>query len=192
MQRQIAPVDIVSLSQAVKAGNRSILESLFAGIVKHYQSHLFGYLGRMGIRQALAEEIAQETFLRAWTHLGDFDSTRAGFSTWLFTIAHNLALNEIARLEQKNESIGDDPLPDIPCDNHLPQDVLALAQQRQYLQNALREIPFRDRGVLALAYFKELDLAAIARIENCSVAAIKVRIHRAKQRLHQLLEKHHE
>jgi RNA polymerase sigma-70 factor (ECF subfamily) len=55
------------------------------------------------------------------------------------------------------------------------------------LQDALRRLPARDRSVLALAYVHELTLADVARIEGCSEAAVKARLHRARQRLRDAL-----
>ena len=139
----------------------------------------------MGQSQAAAEDLAQETFLRAWTRLTSYDPTRAAFSTWLFTIARNLLLNDIAK---KRELAIDEALPDVACEGQQPPEVLQQAQHRQRVQDALRLLPIQDRSALALAYFHELDLAAIARIEGCSVGAVKTRLTRARQRLRQLLE----
>jgi RNA polymerase sigma-70 factor, ECF subfamily len=158
----------------------------FAPIVTHFQGPLFGYLGRMGLGQAAAQDIAQETFLRAWTQLATYDAHRAQFSTWLFTIARNLALNTLAKAQHQHEWATEHPLPEVPCDAPQPPDALHAAQRRAQLQQALRALPLGDRSVLALAYFHELDMSAIARIEGCSVAAAKVRLHRAKTRLREL------
>jgi RNA polymerase sigma-70 factor, ECF subfamily len=181
-------VDIKAILKRIEKGDRSA----FALVVRQFQQPLFGYLGRMGLTQSLAEEIAQETFLRAWMRLSDYDPLRAEFSTWLFTIARNLALNELERASSKREVIFDEALPDGVCEATQPWDALDQSQQRQRLMNALHALPVTDRSALALAYYQELDLAAIARIESCSTSAIKVRLHRAKQRLRQLLEKHDE
>jgi RNA polymerase sigma-70 factor, ECF subfamily len=86
------PPDLTQLLRASLAGD----STSFGGIVRRYQQPLFGFLGRMGLPQALAEDIAQEAFLRAWRNLANFDTNRAQFSTWLFAIARNLALNELA------------------------------------------------------------------------------------------------
>lgn len=66
-------------------------------LVRHYQRPLFAYLGRMGIRQANAEAIAQETFLRAWKHMDHYEPSKAPISTWLFSIARNLTLNHLKK-----------------------------------------------------------------------------------------------
>jgi RNA polymerase sigma-70 factor, ECF subfamily len=177
-------VDIAPIIQRINQGDRTA----FADIVRHFQRPLFGYLGRLGLSQATAEDIAQETFLRAWGHLADFDPQRAGFSTWLYTIAHRLALNELAKASSRREFSDNDLALELACEGGQPPQILSDAQRRNDVQKALRALPANDRSALALAYFQELDLAVIARIENCTVPAIKVRLHRARQRLMQLLE----
>ena len=178
---QYLPVDIPHVIKRVRDGDRSA----FAELVAHYQRPLFGYLGRMGQSQAAAEDLAQETFLRAWTSLGSYDPARAAFSTWLFTIARNLLLNNVAK---KRELPTDEALPEAACEGQQPPEALQQAQRKQRVQAALRLLPMQERSALALVYFQELDLAAIARIEGCSVGAVKTRLTRARQRLRQLLE----
>jgi RNA polymerase sigma-70 factor (ECF subfamily) len=140
----------------------------------------------MGLLQAEAEEIAQETFLRAWNRLADYNPRRGEFSTWLFTIARNLALHELNRAAASREVATPEPLPDAAAETPPPCEAVSEMEQRRRLRTALRQLPLADGSALALSCFKELDLAAVARIEGCSVGAIKVRLHRARQRLRQL------
>jgi RNA polymerase sigma-70 factor (ECF subfamily) len=181
-------VDIKAVLKRIEGGDRSA----FAAVVDHFQRPLFGYLGRMGLLQAEAEEIAQETFLRAWNRLADYNPRRGEFSTWLFTIARNLALHELNRAAASREVATPEPLPDAAAETPPPCEAVSEMEQRRRLRTALRQLPLADGSALALSCFKELDLAAVARIEGCSVGAIKVRLHRARQRLRQLLEKHDE
>ena len=181
-------LDINTLLTRIKTGDRSA----FTGVVQHFQQPLFGYLARMGLSQSVCEEIAQETFLRAWTRLNDYDPKRAEFSTWLFTIARNLALHELERAAYQCEISSDETLSLFADEYHQPDEVISHNQQRQHLIAALHDLAVADRSTLALAYIQELDLAAIAQIEGCSTGAIKVRLHRAKQRLQKLLEEKHE
>jgi RNA polymerase sigma-70 factor (ECF subfamily) len=160
----------------------------FAGIVLGFERPLFGFLGRMGLDQARAEEVAQETFLRAWQHLGEYRAERAAFSTWLFTIARRLAVNELTRASSRHERPFD-AATDVPvCGRPGPPDTLIEAEQIKSLRVALLTLPLPDRSVLALAYVRELDMEAIARIEHCKSGAVKTRLHRARQRLRQILE----
>ena len=159
----------------------------FAELVDLYQHPLFGFLGRLGLGQAQAEDIAQETFLRAWTHWPDFQPERAQFATWLFTIARNRAYNVLQSASQQREITGQE-LPDLACPQSGPAQLLDRAQQQARLQNALRQLPMKERSALALVYVHELGLADVARIEGDSLPAIKTRLHRAKQRLRDLLQ----
>jgi RNA polymerase sigma-70 factor (ECF subfamily) len=159
----------------------------FAAVVEAYQGPLFGYLGRMGLPQAQAEEIAQETFLRAWTHLDEFDARRASFDTWLYTIAHRLALNALARHATTRE-LAITEAHDPPSKTPEPVEALAAAQLGASLRAALLALPAHDRSAIALAYVEDLALADVARIEGCTVGAIKTRLHRARAKLAALME----
>lgn len=161
----------------------------FAEIVMQYQQPIFGFLGRMSLSQAQAQEIAQEAFIRAWRHLDDYQSTKAAFSTWLFTIARNLALNELTRARSQNEFSSGEELPDMASEAPEPMQVLCIKQQHLQLQAALRELTMQDRSVIGLAYVDELSMADMAKIEGCSVEAVKTRLHRAKEKLRKLMEK---
>ena len=165
----------------------------FAELVAMYQRPLFGFLGRMGMAQAQAEDIAQETFLRVWTHLPSFDPAQAQFGTWLFTIARNLAYNALQSAAHQRELGGAEmELPEVACPQPGPSQLMERAQQQAQLQAqlqaALRQLPMPDRSALALDYVHGLALADVARIEGDSLAAIKTRLHRAKQRLREILQ----
>jgi RNA polymerase sigma-70 factor, ECF subfamily len=170
---------------ACRAGDRLA----FGAIVRHYQRPLFGFLGRMGLSLSLTEDLAQEAFVRVWIQLDSFDPLRAEFSTWLFAIARNLALNEISSARYKTTETLGELESDQPVSMALPLDeALEKKQLRQRLYRAIRALPFEDRSALSLAYVQELDMRSIALIEQASESAIKTRLHRAKQKLRHLLE----
>jgi RNA polymerase sigma-70 factor, ECF subfamily len=178
-------LDLKTNLAAVLKGDRQA----FAAVVQLYQGPLFGFLGRMGFSQALAEDLAQEAFLRAWQHLARFDPDRAKFVTWLFAIARNLALTELERPAHRLLHGTDELIAELPADDLDPSAAITAAQQKARLQSALRELTMDERSTLGLAYVQELDMATIARIEHCSVAAVKTRLHRAKLRLRNLFDK---
>jgi RNA polymerase sigma-70 factor (ECF subfamily) len=165
------------------AGDRRAFEAL----VVHYQRPLFSFLGRMGLRQFEAEELAQEAFIRVWQHLDEYQVERGAFSTWLYTIARRLALNEIERAGRRLQDNAEDSPPVAVCERPGPEQSLQLQQQRVALLEALRNMPSSDRSVLALAYVHELSLADVARVEGCSETAVKARLHRARLRLREAL-----
>ena len=178
-------MNITETLQRIHSGDRQA----FALVVKEYQGPLFGFFGRMRLSQGQAEELSQETFLRVWKNLGQFNPDLAQFSTWLFTIARNLALNELARPVVAQEVWEGEVPRDPACEQPQPPEALALVQRRQRLRAALLQLSVPDRCVVALAYISELELSAVARMEDCSVGAIKTRLHRARRKLFDLLEK---
>jgi RNA polymerase sigma-70 factor (ECF subfamily) len=168
------------LIRQVLGGNRDA----FRLLVVRYQRPLFRFLGGFGLGQAVAEELAQETFLRAYGNLARYDADKAKFSSWLFTIAKHLALNESARGGQRTpcadvaaggkEPPGPDPAPGA-------HEILESEERRSRVQEALQRLPEILRCALVLAYVGDLSLDDIATIENCSVGAVKSRIFRGKQ-----------
>jgi len=170
------------LIRQVLSGNRNA----FRLLVVRYQRPLFRFLGGFGLVQAVAEELAQETFLRAYRNLSGYDAGKAKFSSWLLTIAKHLAMNEKARSHQRAphtdvlsseaELSGLDSVP-------RAHQALEVEERRTRVQRALQSLPEVLRSALVLAYLKELSLDEIAIIESCSVGAVKSRIFRGKQLL---------
>jgi RNA polymerase sigma-70 factor, ECF subfamily len=171
-------MNIDEVLERIHGGDRQA----YAAIVTRFQGPLFAYLGRMGCSAMEAEELAQEAFVRAWIELRSFDARRGAFSTWLFTIARNLALNELDRAARRRMSPVH-PAQDRACEAPQPPDRVELEQRRSRLRAALLRLPAADRSVLALAYVEELAMADIARIEGCSTGSVKVRLHRARRKL---------
>jgi RNA polymerase sigma-70 factor, ECF subfamily len=154
----------------------------FRALVDRHQQPIFRFaLGLLGNREE-AEDATQEAFLAAFANLSGYDSSRAAFSTWLFTIARNRCINLLKRTQPialiELDSIGDIGSAD-------PTVRQELSQQ---LDRALTSLPVEQRSAFVLAEIEELSYAEIARIERTSLGTVKSRIHRAKQRLQSLLE----
>ena len=162
-------------------------KTAFSVLVERFQKPLFSYLGKMGLSQAVAEEIAQETFIRAWQAREQFDPERAAISTWLFTIARRLAINELQRAvhryEQPNINKSSDNNDYADENQTTPNTHLEQSQQQQLLFQALQTLSAEDRSLLALAYLKELEFSAIAGIESIPVGTVKSRLYRIRQQL---------
>ncbi|CAA6824492.1 MAG: RNA polymerase sigma factor, partial [uncultured Thiotrichaceae bacterium] len=160
-------------------------KSAFAAVVQHYQTPLFAYLGRMGIQQAIAEELIQETFIRAWQARERFDGTQSAYSTWLFTIARRLTLNELDRAARRHEQTAGDGTASATIESHptaaaSPPEHLENQQMQTLLNQALQQLPPHERSLLALAYIQELGFSDIARIEGIPVGTVKSRLHRIR------------
>lgn len=172
-------MDEQSQIERVLAGDRQAFEPL----VLRYQGPLFAYLQRLGLDPAETEDLAQEALVRAYRNLGRYDARRARFSTWLFTIARRLALNELGRAKRTRAG-----LPEAVVDPGPQPDDLDGAVMRVRLRRALMSLPPAERSLLALVYLGEFDLGQIALIEDCALGTVKSRLHRGRQHLRQLLE----
>jgi RNA polymerase sigma-70 factor (ECF subfamily) len=173
----------------VEIDDRELVRRVLAGqtddfrvLVDRHQHSIFRFaLGLLGNREE-AQDVTQEAFLAAFANLSGYDSSRAGFSTWLFTIARNRCLN---LLKQRRPIALDEPdsISDVTS-----ADPVVSQELSQQLDRALAALPVEQRSAFVLAEIEELPYAEIARIERTSLGTVKSRIHRAKQRLQSLLE----
>jgi len=153
----------------------------FRLLVLRYQRPLFRFLGVLGFAQDAAEDVAQQTFLRAYRSLASFDPQQAKFSTWLFTIAKRLAANERERAHHRREQPVQD-LPEAEAPSALVDPAVA-AERTRRLAAAIAGLPEALRSTFFLSQVKELTLDEVAAVEGCALGTVKSRIHRAREQL---------
>lgn len=161
----------------------------FKILVLRYQRMVFFYLRNFPFPEQVREDLAQETFLRAYRNMPLFDPDKAAFSTWLMTITRNLAINERAKAGLRKERSGglrDEERRGIEKD---PQEILEQRRLKCRVHEALSRLPEKFHTAVVLSYFDELSLEEIAQVENCPVGTIKSRVFRGKRILRQMLEK---
>ncbi|MEO7035443.1 MAG: sigma-70 family RNA polymerase sigma factor [Polyangiaceae bacterium] len=165
------------LIEQTLAGNKQA----FRLVVLRYQRPLFRFLGLLGFRGARAEDVAQETFLRAFKALASFDPARGGFSTWLFSIARRLAIGEWQRARHETSA-------PVACEEALsvapdPAQSALLAERARRVERALLALPAQLRSTFFFSQIKELTLEEVAELEGCAVGTVKSRIFRAREQL---------
>jgi RNA polymerase sigma-70 factor (ECF subfamily) len=162
----------------------------FKLLILRYQRMVFSFLGKFLFHAQVVEDLAQETFLKAYKNIVDFNVEKgASFSTWLITIARNLAINEKAKKKRRREHPGSfmDRNQDFNEEN--PQVIMEKNSLNFRVQNAINRLPEKFHTAVVLSYFDELSLEEIAQIEECPVGTVKSRVFRGKQILRQILEK---
>jgi len=165
------------LVQQTLEGSRSA----FRILVLRHQRTLFRFLGTLIFDQALQEEIAQEAFLRAFKSLATFDPERGtSFSTWLLTIAKNLAFNELEKRRVRKDFLESEKTESEPT-TESSEKLLEAAQTRVIVRKAIQELPVEFRSTVALSYLEEHSIAEIATIHGCSEGTVKSRIHRVNE-----------
>jgi RNA polymerase sigma-70 factor, ECF subfamily len=165
------------------------LDSALDEIVNRWREKLISFLMRMTNDRAIAMDLAQETFVRVYRHRKNF-RPEARFSTWLFTIATNLARNQARWKQRHPESSLEDTenYQDRLADNvQNPADAAASRESIDAIKAAVNQLPPYWREALVLSTYHGLSHLEIAEIAGCSVKAIEVRIYRARLQLKEKL-----
>ena len=170
----------------LRSGHDAALDSL----MERNAPLLFGFLCRFVGDEEAANDLAQEAFVRVYLHRSDFKAGQR-FSTWLFTIAGNLARNHLRSRSRRPESPlegetldGSPGLIETLASTALSPDQNALkVEQQAAVQEAVAQLPDDLREAIVLCELEERSLSEAAGLLNTSVKAIESRLYRARKRL---------
>jgi RNA polymerase sigma factor (sigma-70 family) len=177
----------VSLSdEALLAGLAAGETQAAAAFVRRYQARVYGLVITIVRDSGAAEDVAQETFVRAWRNAGTYDARRGRVATWLLTIARNAAIDAMRarRPEPLDPEIVATRLQGTggAVDEGIPPD------ERERVRAALHELPEPQRRALFLAAFAGRTAREIGQLEQTPVGTIKTRIAAAMSKLRDSLE----
>ena len=168
----------------VKGGD----DASFGVLLEKHRNPVIHFLYRMVQNQAVAEELAQEVFLRVYRSRASYEPT-AKFTTWLFRIATHLALNSLrdGKNERKQESL-DDMIDDQPVrqvSDNRPTVEQAMVYQARLgeVKKAIQTLPEKQRAAVLMHKYEEMEYSQIARALNCSESAVKSLLFRAYETL---------
>jgi RNA polymerase sigma-70 factor, ECF subfamily len=181
----------VGLEAEVARLRRGDLDAL-AELVARYQHRLYRYLLRMVHQPAEAEDLFQQTWLRAAGQIRRYDPRR-NFDAWLFTLARNLAIDHLRRVRpdsiDSREADEYERTPAALRDSASPVIDALIARERTYLlAAALDNLPVLYREVLSLRFEEEMKLEEIAQVLDAPLSTIKSRLRRGLENLRQTLE----
>jgi RNA polymerase sigma-70 factor (ECF subfamily) len=180
----------VQLMLDVKAGD----ERSFELLLQRYRTPLVNFLYRMVRAREEAEDLAQEVFLRVYRARKDYVPS-AKFTTWLFRIATNLALNSVRdnRHQRMEVSLdapvtidaedGDEKALDIAEKHPNIEQYLVEEARKKMIRHAIDKLPEKQRAAVLLHKYQELDYGDIAKILECSESALKSLLFRAYETL---------
>jgi len=168
----------------------------FTELVEKYKQPVMNLAYRTVRDMTEAEDLAQNVFVQVYKSASRYKST-AKFSTWLFTIARNLCLNEIRRRSRHPAESLDAPHPeqeDQPLQQFedkatvSPPDSVLQGELAQQIDRALADLPENQRSAILLCRQEELSYEEIAEVLGCSVSATKSLIHRGRETLKERLK----
>src|SRR5579883_2462301 len=147
-------------------------QDVFAVLVERYKRGIANFIGASVRSPSDVADLSQETFLRAYAHLGTFNPQLGKFSTWLYHIARNVVRTHLGKAQRRpaTQEIGEahnieSALPDISREADPAGGVLR-AEAEAEVRAALAELPERTRTVLALRYYDNMDYHAIAQTDR--------------------------
>ena len=159
-------------------------QQAFAELFSYFAPRVKAFLIKSGANPSLAEECAQEVMATLWHKAHLFDPSRAGVSTWIFTIARNKkidALRKQRRPEPEDLTWGPEAEPETA-------DVLALQQETKNLSEAITTLPEQQRDLIKRAYYGDLSHSEIAAETGLPLGTIKSRLRLALVKLRQTMK----
>ena len=174
-----------TLIQRAQKGNHEA----FAALVEEHQRYVYNLAWRVVKDENEALDLAQETFVRAWTALPNFRG-QSQFRTWLYRIVTNLCYNRLPNLRRLLNDLGDNVMEDISETSSAfanPVSESESRETRKYLYQAIEALDENYRLLITLRYQNELSYEEIASTLNLPLGTVKTGIFRAKEQLRRSL-----
>ncbi|MBP1594915.1 MAG: polymerase sigma factor, sigma-70 family [Acidobacteria bacterium] len=196
----------IGLPQSVPGTDNQLVRDFISGndaaftlLVTKYKDSLTNYLNVMIGNYDIAADLAQETFLRVYKNIGRY-SNMYQFSTWLYRIATNLAIDEMRYRKRRGQVFynnvwdssraadSDRPEMQISDVRRGPRDEFLCKERGQVIGDAIRSLPEKYRTAFVMKEVQELSYETIAQVLKCSVGTVKSRLHRSRELLQRKLE----
>ena len=168
-------------------------EALFAQLLQRYQGRLVNYLNRMLRNEEDAHDLAQEVFIKIYGALDRFDP-RYRFSTWLFRVAQNAAIDKIRKRRLKLVSLtrssnddGDGGEWELPGDEPTPYRSVRNVERGLAIQRAIEDLPGEYKELISLRHYGELSYDDIAQLKEMPLGTVKNKLFRGRQMLKEKL-----
>ncbi len=170
-----------------QAGN----ENAYLEIVERFKNRLFAFVYRFVGDSDLAEDLVQDTLIKVYTHRHAYREI-ARFSTWIYTIAGNLARTELRKRKRRATfsmstlGFGEREY-ELPSEDYAPTKTLEGEQTEKHIRSALAKLPLHFRTVIILRDVQELSYEEISKIMKIPLGTVKSRVNRARLRLQDML-----
>ncbi|MGH9382609.1 MAG: sigma-70 family RNA polymerase sigma factor [Thermoanaerobaculia bacterium] len=177
------------LVEAVLGGDRAS----FGSLVERYQGRLIRFLARLLGSDDEAQDVAQEVFIKVYQALDRYDA-RYRFSTWLFRVGQNAAIDRLRRrrvrgvsLHIPGEGAEDERTWELPADGPDPYARVRSDERGRAVREAVAELPWEYRELILLRHYAELAYAEIAELKDLPLGTVKNKLFRARRMLEEKL-----
>ncbi|MBK9390591.1 MAG: RNA polymerase sigma factor [Bacteroidetes bacterium] len=177
-------------------GDNYYIDQVIAGkaiaysyIIDRHKDKAFNLAFRICGNREDAEEVAQDSFLKAYRSIREF-RMKSSFSTWLFRIVYNTAVSQIRTRKDRTNSLSDYPSESFEFSGINEFDEDADREHKKYIVNqALIKLTSEERAIISLYYYDDMSIDEIAEVTGSGKSNIKVRLFRARQKMLEIIEK---
>lgn len=171
--------------EQVLAGNTNA----FSFIIDKHKDKAFNLAFRICVNREEAEEIAQDSFLKAFRSLDGF-KMKSSFATWLYRIVYNSAVTQVRKKKRGLLYIEDFPADFIDfTGNNISEEESEKEFINSVVNFALQKISDEERGLISLYYYDDMSIEEISGVTGISKSNIKVKLFRARQKMFEIIEK---
>lgn len=166
-------------------------QNAYAELVNRYRGYVFTLVMRMLKSREDAEEVAQDVFIKAYRSLADFRG-ESKFSTWLYTITNTTCITFLRKKKLDIHSLDNEKVFEVADskDSGFKANMIEQKSRVNMVNEAIAMLNPDDAEIITLFYKAEQNLEEIARVLRIETNAAKVRLHRARARLKEKMEKH--
>ena len=189
MTKEIPQLSDAELIAAILKGE----QELFSDLVQRYQGRLVNYLYRLLRSTQEAEDLAQEVFFKVYKALDRYDP-KYKFSTWLFRVAQNAAIDQIRKrrlqlvsMDRQGSGDGDLGTWEFPSSDPSPYGDLRNQERGEAIQVAVDGLPWDYRELIVLRHFGELSYDEIAKLKDMPLGTVKNKLFRGRQMMKERL-----
>lgn len=181
--------DVDPSDEALLAGFATGDQATAAAFVRRFQGRVYGLALTIVRQPAIAEEVAQETFARVFRHAGNYDARKGRVSTWLLSIARNLAI-DVTRMKRLDPVDPEVIAAEISFSSQEPaaDEMAVQPDERDQLRSAISDLPDDQRRALVLAAYMGRTAREISDLDDVPLGTVKTRIRTAMIKLRDELE----
>jgi len=176
-------VSDLELVDEVRNGKREA----FTELMRRHQRRIYWVARRFVGGHAVADDITQETFIKAYLGLGDFRGD-ASFFTWLYRIAVNLSLNEVRKQQVMGYLRQSDILNRLLPGKENPGDELEHKETESKLERAIAQLPEKQRAVFVMRFYDDMSYEEISGILKTSIGGLKANYHHALHKVREFMK----
>lgn len=162
-------------------------EEAFEELYEYFFPRVYNFIFARLKNVADADDVTSVTFMKMNENLESYDPAKAAFSTWIFRIANNALIDHTRRHDKKNETEWDDLLDPSAPEHEEPEAVMMTGETNRELLVALSKLNERERRIIELKFWGDLDTRAIAEVLSMTEGNVRVTLHRALGKMKNIL-----